>query len=729
METYWVLEYGKVFLGYMFLMFVWPGVVFRKHLKDKNRKYCFSFCVTIQVLIMNTVVLMLGLFHVLNKWVVVIPFYGVFLWSVSRYWVAIRSKKNILENIRTAFCNIGNCKVEGLLLFLVVLFGVAYFSCGVLQIHTYGQPDMSHHHEWVNSLVKGQIFPEGVYPEAMHCFIYCLNALFGIRIYSIVKFLQCIHAIVFFVSVYCLLREVFCWRYSPIFVLALYLTLDTNRFMDSMYRFSSTLSMEFGLYTQFLCALYLIKYLKGKGYDKQKGIEGWQDDNLLLFMMSLAASIMIHFHVTIMAFILCLSFVVFHMRKMIRPNYFVPLFGATAVGCMIAMMPMIGALISGIPFEASIGWGLQAATVTDSAVQGSANDNSGLLDPGADDLEVIEKLPDSGQKLVRGIIRAEKLVRETYRHGYKLMYGEDRGRRIFQITLLVIGLCMIGRSRFGKQIGKICKGYPPIVLMSICSMVIVVTGNVSGLGIPQIIPGSRHCSSGHVFVLGVVWMPVDLLFSMAALSVKDQILQVLSVALVGVVYAATNWLGVFHTFPYCKLMEYEAAVMVTNSILEEFPEKSYTIISPKEELCQVDLYGEHEEISEFINRTEEGEYSISTENVFIYVEKKPLVYWQRYHFQGPAWLGKSVDNEIEVYEISAAAAQEDLSEYGSLNQIYSGGRVILESKAYEWCKLFEQKYPDKLNVYYEDGNFVCYHFKQDIEEPYNLGMEKQEISL
>lgn len=736
METYWILEYGKVFLGYMFLMFLWPSVVFRKHLKDKNARYSFSFCVTIQILIINTVVLMLGLFHVLNKRLIVIMFYGVFMWSVSRHLVMIKSK-------RVASCNIRRCKVqiekfanafwkaihprieEYLLLLIVVTFGVVFFSYGVLQIYTYGAPDMSHHHEWVNSLVKGVIFPEGVYPEAMHCFIYCLNALFGIRIYSIIKFLQCIHLIVFFISVYCLLREIFCWRYSPIFVLALYLTLDFNRFMYSMYRFASTLSMEFGLYTQFLCGLYLLRYIKGDGYDKQKGTGGWRDDNLRIFMLSLAASIMIHFHTTIMAFILCLSIAIFSIKKILRLNYLVPLFIATMVGCIVAMMPMAGALVSGIPFEASIYWGLQGMqAANDDVSQESANDSPGLLDPNADDLEVIEKLPDSGQKLVRGIIRVEKLIKEIYEHGYKLMYGKERGRRIFQVTIIVIGLCIIGRSRFGKQIGRICKGYPPIILISICSMLIVVTCNISGLGIPQIIPGSRHCSSGHVFILGVLWMPIDLMFSMAVVFVKDQILRVISVVLVGVIYIATKWFGIFHTFPYCKLMEYEAAVIVTNSIIKEFPEKSYTIISPKEELCQVELYGNHEEISEFVNRTKEDDYSISTENIFIYVEKKPIVYWQLYNFQGPAWLGQSRDNNIEAYEISAVAAQEDLSEYASINQIYSGGRVILESKAYEWCRSFEERYPNELIVYYEDENFVCYYIKQDMDKPYNLGIGK-----
>ena len=80
MDTvYWIIEYGKVFCGYLFLMYIWPSVVFGGHLKDKTRTYRFSFCVTVQVVIVNTVVLMLGLFHVLNRWTVVLLFYGIFM--------------------------------------------------------------------------------------------------------------------------------------------------------------------------------------------------------------------------------------------------------------------------------------------------------------------------------------------------------------------------------------------------------------------------------------------------------------------------------------------------------------------------------------------------------------------------------------------------------------------------------------------------------------------------
>ena len=81
-NLYWMLEYGKVFLGYLFLMFLWPSVVFGGHLKEKTRTYRFSFCVTVQIVIVNIVVLVLGLLHILHQAVVVILFYGIFFYAL-----------------------------------------------------------------------------------------------------------------------------------------------------------------------------------------------------------------------------------------------------------------------------------------------------------------------------------------------------------------------------------------------------------------------------------------------------------------------------------------------------------------------------------------------------------------------------------------------------------------------------------------------------------------------
>ena len=53
---YWIMEYGKVLLSYGLLMFVWPLTVFRGFLKGRGATFKFSFCVTVQVVIINTAV-------------------------------------------------------------------------------------------------------------------------------------------------------------------------------------------------------------------------------------------------------------------------------------------------------------------------------------------------------------------------------------------------------------------------------------------------------------------------------------------------------------------------------------------------------------------------------------------------------------------------------------------------------------------------------------------------
>ena len=107
MEICWILEYVKVFCGYIFLMFIWPTVVFWKYLKDKKVAYRFSFCVTAQIVIINAVVLLMGLLHILNGIVVVCIFYGTFLvqvWKMSGIRkirsLFVRSNENKFQKLR-----------------------------------------------------------------------------------------------------------------------------------------------------------------------------------------------------------------------------------------------------------------------------------------------------------------------------------------------------------------------------------------------------------------------------------------------------------------------------------------------------------------------------------------------------------------------------------------------------------------------------------------------------
>ena len=136
---------------------------------------------------------------------------------------------------------------------VLIIFGIMYFSYGAFQCHSYGWGDMYVHHAWIYGLQEGKIFLEGVYPEAMHCFIYAMNVLFGIPVYSSLLFLGEIHTSAFLIAIYCLLREVMKSQYTVYLVLTAFLTVDVMC-VDEIYgisRLQYTIPQEFVLYTEF----------------------------------------------------------------------------------------------------------------------------------------------------------------------------------------------------------------------------------------------------------------------------------------------------------------------------------------------------------------------------------------------------------------------------------------------------------------------------------------------
>ncbi|MBQ8041368.1 MAG: hypothetical protein IJ274_16130, partial [Lachnospiraceae bacterium] len=367
---YWIIEYIKVLLGYGFIMFVWPSAVFRKYLKGKSATFRFGFCATVPIVIINTVVLMLGLLHILNKWTMWIFFYGLLIWS-------FREKFRITENAKKKFKYLitgtfgwkhlllliweGIVRVakkcfrvfwkfykvhwlEYTLLVAAVVYGVNYFSWGVWHEHSYVFSDVYTHHSWIYQLTQGKPFSAGIYPEGMHCVVYGLYALFNIRIYTILLFLPSVNMALILVAIYCFVRELFQWRYSAIFTLFIFLTVAlTNRiFMISMARAQCALPQEFAFPAIFLCALFLLRYLKSKKTEiSDERFNKWCiNDNLLIFVMALATTIAVHFYATIMAFYLCVAIAIVCWRKIFRKTHFLPLVVAAISGLLIAATPM-----------------------------------------------------------------------------------------------------------------------------------------------------------------------------------------------------------------------------------------------------------------------------------------------------------------------------------------------------------------------------------------------------
>ena len=777
---YWIPEYGKVFFGYLFLMFLWPSVVFRNHLRGKSKGFYFSFCVTVPIIIINTVVLTLGLFHVLSQRLICWIFYGIFILAFLKNGILYCRKKELsykqLKRIACLLCSEVTRRIrlwgwltvrvrfkEKMYCFgqtistlfwkygvlgAVIIYGMIYFSYGAFQIYSYGYGDLYVHHGWIFGLTEGKIFQDGVYPEAMHCFVYCMHTLFGIQVHSILLFLQVIHVMILFIAVYLLLRRVFCWRYTPVFVLMLFLTVDLCNAdsIHSMFRLQITLPLEFGLHTVFLCALNLFCYF----HEKHKGAKLYWSESLFMYMLTLMAAVIIHFHVALMAFFFCIAVIIFVWKKIFDKKYLVPFIFSTFCACLIALLPMAGALAEGIPLNSSVYWAVNAMDGEESREIRRNKENTEDAEDREDTEDSVEEsesplhIKRNDVSMTAGILRG---ILDSYEQGYGALYGKERGGWVLVFTLLAAALCwQTKRKPYLKKFRKLCEGYPFVIA---ASAIYVLLYAAPTLGFPDIIPEGRFFVPGHIMVLAVMAMPFDLLIFSLVRFLSNLSLRIISLLSVLGVYGLAVATGSFRGFLFYELSRYNSAAMVTASVIDTFPHHSYTIVSPTDELYPVIQYGWHEELLRFVEKCREENYVIPSEYVFIYVEKKPLLYAQSHFFQGPSWLGeeKYLEPFWEMYsvkypdseasqapgiiagQVSEEAAVQDLPEYENAWSMYLQleNRTMIESKAYDWCQKFSEKHPSALNVYYEDDSFVCYYFRQNAgEQPYELGMKGME---
>lgn len=793
--SYWIVEFIKVLGGYIFLMYLWPSVIFRKKLSGKSLTFQFAFCSTVSILLSNTIILGLGLFHILNEGIVRWIYYGIFFLSIFkekelRRYIFAHIKRTLsgtqgwkllifrqAESLKIIIVNsfqqlnkkIKGRRIEYGILFVLIVFAVAYFSYGAFQCHSYGWGDMYVHHAWIYGLKEGKIFSAGIYPEAMHCFIYCMNDLFGISVYSCMMFLGEIHVSALLLAIYCFLREVMKSKYTVYLVLAAFLTIDMVC-VDEIYgmsRMQYTIPQEFGLYTQFLCALYLVRFLRRNPEEGKAKRKVWNDD-LFLFMTSLAASLAIHFYVTMMAFFLCAAIAIFGIVKVFKKENFKALVIAVLAGMIISAAPMVLAYASGIPLQGSLNWGMNVMNGTDTKegrtqqAQSIASENnaetSSQNESESQSSESIQQ--ESGVQSSQSVTSEEKQQTETndaleqeqtsqkksrktigeyikmvYKYGYAQLYGDTRAKWLLGFTLIAGILSVINwiitAVRFRKLPFELYFG------ITAASVIFMILYAAPFLGLPEIIAGARLCLTEQVLLLSMMALPADEVLFAIGRRKMAYILPYLSVLGVAAIYAGTNYFGVYHSYLYYELTRYNSVVNLTNRIASEYPKQRYTIISTTDETYQVIESGWHEEILDFYYKSKLEKYYIPTEYLFFYVEKNPIQYAQYHFFAGPRWLAQkkysqyykysnaviSEGSAIKSSKISEDVLGEPLTDMGKASDAYSNlkNRTILESELYFWCQDFKARLPYEIQVYYEDEDVVCYMIKQNPEHLYNLG--------
>lgn len=781
-QTYWVLEFIKVLLAYAFVVYIWPSVVFRKHLSGKSRTYRFCFCVNMSILLINTGVLFLGLLHILNQIFVILLFWGVFLVQLIRnYDLGLSRFKDIRSVLKGTLSvrrmllnwhtfNVSKLKpviprwwkstkgrrLEYALLLVILAFATAYFSANALQIHSYGFGDQYVHHWWSHALKQGNIFIDGIYPEGMHCFIYLMGTAFPIELYSIVLFLAGAHIQVYLLSAYLLSRKLFGWRMSGMLAITGFVTIEqvVVNGVFGISRLSWTLPQEFGLYTVFMSAFALIGFLRqtpkpAKERFRFFKLRSWRrflsDRYLFIFITTVASSICIHFYSAIIAVFVCMVVVLVYIARFFRRGVFVRLAAGALIGLLIAVTPMVGALIEGHRLQGSLYWAMSVTEGTDAKYNVKVKTTSDEAASTAPSTTVAPEKNNNEEKLpLKEQIakKVDKIIRGTFTE----LYGKLRGRLLLYLTiaiagfsfflLIIKGIISLVRKRKKKKRSALLFEHPEgYLIIALCVFVLMIAYKPKLIGLPPLVAGTRICSTIEMFSMFLYACVFDILFSLLRPLLKERFLKPLSlIACVGI-YVFAQSTNLFHGYLYYELTRYPVAVELTKEITKKLPKQQYTIISTTDELYQVIETGFHEEWIDLLDKSSNRTYTIPTQYLFFFIEKRPLRYAQSNFASGPTWLadekyvryyGNSGSQYPEILhgEISQEAAETEFIE--GKKRAYTASnfnnRIILESKAYEWYKKFSEMHPNDGEVIYEDDDFLCYCVHQNSFSLFSLGI-------
>ena len=719
MEMYPYVETIKVGAAYAALLYIWPCILFCGVLRNKGLTFRFLFCTMVQPVLLSTAVLTLGLFHILNVRIVRVLFWGAF--AVSILWPFHKWRKyegkldfSLVEEAlapwwKKIWRRYRKNAVEYLILAVILLFGMAFFLNGTFQDYSFGCNDEYTHYRWTSALLKGEIFTAGVYPEGMHCFLYALHVLCGVKLHSCVLFLAGIHnSSAFLLAAYCLLKELFRSRHVPLFVLTAWLAFDGigQAALESMTRMAWTLPEEFSLYLVFLCPLVMLRYFR-----KQNKPEKWyRDENLLLLMAGVAFAVSTHTYTLIMVLCSCFAVTLVHYREVwpVR-RMFAPV-GAALYGVELGLLPMLAACAMGTDLEGSLLWGFNT-------LRGIVGTSVKPVDP------------------TSSYFAQHNPLKELYENGYLNLFGEAAVPLIL-LSLLVPVLAAVyaythrqGKPQKAVSAGRTAEGY--LILVAALTVFVFLYA-MPYMGLPELVTIDRTLGVTQMFAFGAAGILVDLLILCIG-RLRKRMLPRRWMVLGCMFLYLLAYMTDFHQCTYRWLRRYNAAVTVTDQIMNHYPEGAYKIVSMGDEAYQVGE-GSHVELLTFLENTEGKDYSIPVEYFFLYVEKHPLQRGQVHFLTAPRWLAQ--DN-YEVYvglwnqsqcpnilhgEISQELVQKETPYYPEVYENYDDLtiRTILCSKIYSWYQEFSAAHPAETNIYYEDDNFICYVIHQDQAAPLKL---------
>lgn len=571
--------------------------------------------------------------------------------------------------------------------------------------YAYLTSDIYIHNTWINHLEQGDIFTAGVYPFGLHNVLSGFHWLSGVPLNVVLRYWGGTCAILLAIMLWFFARRVFESPLVAALAVVIYCVTDLTGYYFG-YRTAFGLPQESGMLFLFPCVFFLGRYLKD--VTREDGI---------YFVLSASLTLAMHFYSAIFAALMCACCCVAFFRLLLRRTMLRRLLLCLGLIVAIGTVPLFLGLASGKPWENSMTWALSIINTAPATQQTSdsleAQDNA---EDDSADLEGVD-LADPAQKAQAFF--AHIVDRMNGYWGYVLLASMG----IFAVFLICKLLFIAIQIKRKRKICGFTWGEKMLICIWLFLLALIVMYCSQILELPRIIQPRRIAMFlGYVSPLIMV-SPLGLLF--AFLPGKSKMIAGLcSLAASLALFVASFFFGLSPAVTYFYL-EHSLAAQASLVIEREFPDSTWTIVSPVEELSLVGNEGYHYELWDFITsmeRYQEGmEIEIPTEYVFFVLEKKPLKYNQ-YRLDG-------LDYEFEPLNVDDAEWVLSAEMLGIKESDYMGyyrtleARRLLEAKLAAWLEEYSKAFPDQMEVFLEDDDVIIYKFTQDLLMPNNFAID------
>ncbi len=470
--------------------------------------------------------------------------------------------------------------------------------------------------------------------------------------------------------------------------------------------------------------------------------------NLLLFVMAFSMTISAHFYVTIATGIGCVGLALAFFIRFFRWKYLKSVMLSLLLSLLFALYPMVIAYIGGTPLQGSMFW---AMSVMKSGDEAAEENRSGSLEidgityfytlaageteetfikrirewqeqagdekPDLSEIEglstemVEEEGPQTTAEKVAGYEQSLNGILEAY------VINEDKGGMLgFSYIEIIFALIASGLALGLLTCFKDSMYGRSVIAMAMYAGFLLLVFIMGDFGLPQLMDENRNREFFSYAMAVCVGLSADAAVYLFLGWKKTRLLmQGASLALL----AGTGFL--LYTQDQLLLdpilqgsLQTNGAMYSTLSIMDEYPDFHWTIVTANDELRMVEEHGRHTEIITFLRSMENydansSEMFLPTDYVFFYVEKIPKDYDAPYEGSGQS--------------VSEEGASRSLPKGNRVLEVYSGeARWITMSHMYYWAQKFMELFPNEMEVLYEDDEFVCYKVRQNTYSLYNFAI-------